>query len=70
MDIVALNCKKCETALGTAINAWIQIGKTYVSPVVEQGLDVVDIGPIRNGEPATLVDQWYECCPGSEGIPG
>ncbi|KAK8138366.1 hypothetical protein PG984_001746 [Apiospora sp. TS-2023a] len=61
MDLVTLNCKKCKAALGTVVNAWVKIGQTYISPVVvpntNQGLDVVGISPIRNGEPTTLVDQ-------------
>ncbi|KAK8020666.1 hypothetical protein PG990_005804 [Apiospora arundinis] len=59
MDLVILSCKTCEAALGTSVNAWLQIGKTYVSPILSlaQDLDVVASGSVRTGEPTTLVAQ-------------
>ncbi|KAK7923964.1 hypothetical protein PG985_006018 [Apiospora marii] len=68
MDLVTLTCKRCEAALGKAVNAWVQIGKNHISPVVfpdtNRDLDVVGVSAIRNGEPATLVD---DCPRGSRG---
>lgn len=65
MDLVTLNCEKCEAALGEAVNAWVQIGRNYishvVSPGINQDLDVVGVSNIQNGERETLVDNWYEC---------
>lgn len=41
-------------------NLWTQIGKSYFSPVLEAKGDVkiVDVEPIRKGEPQTLVAEW------------
>ncbi|KAK8049815.1 hypothetical protein PG994_011545 [Apiospora phragmitis] len=59
MEPVTLNCKNCEAAIGSTVNAWVQIGKTYFSPVFFPGsdFDVIAVGSIRTGESSTLVDQ-------------
>ncbi|KAI2636136.1 hypothetical protein GGS21DRAFT_543051 [Xylaria nigripes] len=60
MESVVAYCSQCDHCLASLLNIWTQIGKSYVSPII-QGEDVFDIKPegaIRQGENGTIVDSW------------
>ncbi|KAI1369332.1 hypothetical protein F5Y08DRAFT_151183 [Xylaria arbuscula] len=58
MDIASISCSQCHHDLGTLLNLWTQIGKSYISPVVHTGtaLDVTPDGAIKHGEKGTIVE--------------
>ena len=60
MDVVSICCSQCHHGLGTLLNLWTQIGKSYISPVVyaDAALDVRLDGAIQHGEKGTIVDNW------------
>ncbi|PHH83959.1 hypothetical protein CDD83_2726 [Cordyceps sp. RAO-2017] len=59
MDIVVYKCAKCGAILESLVNAWIQIGKKYLTPVAhaeDTGPSTITTsGPVRLGEADTLV---------------
>jgi hypothetical protein len=61
MDQVACTCSTCGTRIGVFFNRWARVGKGYLSPLVDEGknLAVLAQGPVRSGEPLTLVHGWY-----------
>ncbi|KAI1425382.1 hypothetical protein F5Y12DRAFT_784656 [Xylaria sp. FL1777] len=58
MEVVSIFCSRCDHALGGLLNLWTQIGKGYISPVVqaEAALDMSPEGPVQHGEKGTIVD--------------
>jgi hypothetical protein len=58
---VFANCKKCDWRIGSFLNLWTKIGKSYISPIVkrDQELNIISSGSVRSGEEQTLVDRWY-----------
>ncbi|KAJ3563568.1 hypothetical protein NPX13_g8150 [Xylaria arbuscula] len=58
MDIASISCSQCHHDLGTLLNLWTQIGKSYISPVVHTctALDVTPDGAIKHGEKGTIVE--------------
>ncbi|KAI0136658.1 hypothetical protein BJ170DRAFT_23540 [Xylariales sp. AK1849] len=58
MERIFANCKKCNGELGSFVNLWTQIGKSYISPIVKAdgSLNIIWTGPVRLGETQTLVD--------------
>jgi hypothetical protein len=65
MDEVETVCGSCEAQIGVFYNCWARIGKGYISPIVDAGkeLAVTAQGPLRLGEPLTLVHGWYVSAP-------
>ncbi|KAB5530292.1 hypothetical protein GE09DRAFT_387008 [Coniochaeta sp. 2T2.1] len=58
MEIITFNCKSCGGSIGDFANLWIQIGKSYFSPIVDphHAPDIKPHGPLRAGEKGTLVE--------------
>ncbi|KAI3334768.1 hypothetical protein F4824DRAFT_490052 [Ustulina deusta] len=58
METVSIFCSGCDHRLGALLNLWTQIGKGYLSPVVqaEVALDISPEGAIQHGEKGTIVD--------------
>ncbi|KAI1757095.1 hypothetical protein F4782DRAFT_214168 [Xylaria castorea] len=58
METVTTCCSQCQHRLGSLLNLWTQIGKRYISPVVQttHALDISPDGVIRLGEIGTIVD--------------
>ncbi|KAI0008920.1 hypothetical protein F4779DRAFT_414583 [Xylariaceae sp. FL0662B] len=58
MQQVACSCVKCNHRLGELLNLWIQIGKSYISPIIpsERDLKITPSGSVRLGDRQTLVD--------------
>ncbi|KAL2159264.1 hypothetical protein VTH06DRAFT_2699 [Thermothelomyces fergusii] len=58
METVFCECKTCDAPIGRLANLWTQIGKGYLSPVVEpeDDLAIQPRGAIRIGGRGTLVD--------------
>ncbi|KAI1436766.1 hypothetical protein GGR50DRAFT_190040 [Xylaria sp. CBS 124048] len=59
MESVTTYCSQCDHPLATLLNLWVQIGKSYISPVTqaENGfVDILPLGPARRGEKGTIVD--------------
>ncbi|KAI3323580.1 hypothetical protein HD806DRAFT_92645 [Xylariaceae sp. AK1471] len=58
MEPVLTRCNQCNHQLGSLINLWVQIGKSYISPVVqtEDALEISPKGVVRRGEKQTIVD--------------
>ncbi|KAI2619373.1 hypothetical protein GGS26DRAFT_330282 [Hypomontagnella submonticulosa] len=61
MDQVICSCKRCAQRLGEFANLWIKIGKSYISPIIddEDGLAIALTGSVRLGEEQTLVDHCH-----------
>ncbi|KAI0385808.1 hypothetical protein F5Y04DRAFT_157173 [Hypomontagnella monticulosa] len=61
MDRVVCSCKRCAQRLGQFANLWIKIGKSYISPVIDNGdgLAITLTGSVRLGEEQTLVDHCH-----------
>ncbi|KJZ69287.1 hypothetical protein HIM_11323 [Hirsutella minnesotensis 3608] len=58
MNLVTCKCAKCNHALGSILNLWIQIGKRYMTPATHVrggSMKIITSGIIREGEPHTLV---------------
>ena len=58
MDTLECTCSACGNVIGQFINLWVQIGKTYYSPVV-QGYEppaLVPSGVVRQGSSGTLIE--------------
>jgi len=62
MDTILCSCKNCDSEIGEFANLWTQVGKSYVSPVIEpdEGPAVLCHGVVRVGERGTLVEEWYD----------
>jgi hypothetical protein len=47
------------------VNLWIQVGKAYLSPVVEPADDptILCDGDARLGDQGTVVEGWYATVP-------
>lgn len=62
MDTIVCRCKKCGSEVGEFINLWTQVGKSYVSPVIEpdEGPAILSRGAVRVGERGTLVEEWCD----------
>lgn len=62
METATAYCSQCEHRLGSLLNLWTQIGKKYISPVVQTALalDISSEGVIRQGDIGTVVDGWYD----------
>lgn len=61
MDRIRCTCRQCDSKLGDFFNQWIQIGKTYFTPIIDPS-GVVNLraaGAVRWGDENTLVDEWY-----------
>ncbi|RYC60624.1 hypothetical protein CHU98_g5577 [Xylaria longipes] len=60
METVTTCCSQCEHRLGSLVNLWTQIGKRYISPVVQpaHALGISPEGIVRQGEIGTIVDSW------------
>ncbi|KAI0539259.1 hypothetical protein GGR58DRAFT_243243 [Xylaria digitata] len=60
METVTACCGQCGHHLGTILNLWTQIGKCYISPVIEAkvALDVDSDGAIQQGKKDTII---YNC---------
>ncbi|KAJ2972999.1 hypothetical protein NUW58_g9052 [Xylaria curta] len=60
METVSTYCSQCGHHLGTHLNLWTQIGKSYISPVIRSAddLDISPDGAVRQGEKGTIVDSW------------
>ncbi|KAI1280065.1 hypothetical protein F5Y07DRAFT_22497 [Xylaria sp. FL0933] len=58
METVSISCSRCYHHLGALLNLWTQIGKGYISPIVqaELPLDTRPEGAIQRGEKGTIVD--------------
>ncbi|KAK0671159.1 hypothetical protein QBC41DRAFT_344828 [Cercophora samala] len=58
MKTVSCKCKKCQRAVGIFSNLWIQVGKSYLGPVVEPDgeLAIRCEGKLRMGDTGTLVE--------------
>ncbi|EFW99528.1 hypothetical protein CMQ_7896 [Grosmannia clavigera kw1407] len=67
METIDCRCSSCQNALGTTVNLWTQIGRSYYSPVASPHprLSVQACGAARAGEKGTLVEgcrlQDIEC---------
>ncbi|KAI0817794.1 hypothetical protein GGR55DRAFT_40125 [Xylaria sp. FL0064] len=57
METVSISCSRCNHHLGALLNLWTQIGKGYISPIVqaELPLDMRTEGAIQRGEKGTIV---------------
>ncbi|KAI0433667.1 hypothetical protein F5Y09DRAFT_350962 [Xylaria sp. FL1042] len=58
METVSIFCSRCDHRFGALLNLWTQIGKGYISPIVqaEIPLDISPGGAIQDGEKGTIVD--------------
>ncbi|KAI1390263.1 uncharacterized protein F4822DRAFT_231041 [Hypoxylon trugodes] len=58
MDRVFCSCTGCDHLLGEFVNLWIKIGKSYISPVIDNddNLNIAPTGVPRLGEENTLID--------------
>ncbi|KAI1156683.1 hypothetical protein F4825DRAFT_213656 [Nemania diffusa] len=58
MDTVVACCNKCSALLCTLPNLWIQIGQSYISPVIEtkHSWEISSAGRVRPGKQGTIVD--------------
>lgn len=63
MERIVCTCKNCGCTWGKLVNLWIQVGKGYIGPTIQNDqtsrLDIVATGEVRLGEEQTLVDKWY-----------
>ncbi|KAK4073287.1 hypothetical protein Purlil1_13107 [Purpureocillium lilacinum] len=60
MDLVAIQCAKCDAKLGSLPNMWVQIGKRYLTPATSPGaalpaVNITTSGTPRFGDADTLV---------------
>ena len=63
MDLVAIQCAKCDAKLGSLPNTWVQIGKRYLTPATSPGaalpaVNITTSGTPRFGDADTLVAGW------------
>ncbi|KAI1176669.1 hypothetical protein F4777DRAFT_587754 [Nemania sp. FL0916] len=58
MEAVVIYCKRCDHRLGTTLNSWTQIGKSFISPVLRarDPWGIALDGVIRHGESGTIID--------------
>ncbi|KAK7752437.1 hypothetical protein SLS62_005590 [Diatrype stigma] len=67
MERIVCTCKNCGCTWGKLVNLWIQVGKGYIGPTIQDEetsrLDIVPTGEVRLGEAQTLVDKWYGFVP-------
>ncbi|KAI0409419.1 hypothetical protein F4802DRAFT_604171 [Xylaria palmicola] len=59
MESVVTRCAHCDHCLGTLLNLWTQIGKSYISPAspAADALEICPEGAIRQGQKGTIVDR-------------
>ncbi|KAK0718764.1 hypothetical protein B0T21DRAFT_386459 [Apiosordaria backusii] len=60
MKTVSCECKKCQAAVGSFANLWLQVGRSYLGPVIEpdEELAIRCEGKTRIGERNTLVEEY------------
>jgi hypothetical protein len=61
MERIGCNCKTCGARVGIFVNLWMQVGRSYFSPILDpqSDLSVIGQGDVRVGEQQTLVADWY-----------
>ncbi|KAI1307820.1 hypothetical protein F5Y03DRAFT_117328 [Xylaria venustula] len=59
METISIFCSQCDHRIGALLNSWTQIGKGYISPVIQAGaaLDVSHQGTVQDGEKGTIVEK-------------
>ncbi|KAI0970299.1 hypothetical protein F4678DRAFT_436414 [Xylaria arbuscula] len=59
METISIFCSQCDHRIGALLNLWTQIGKGYISPVVQSGaaLDISHQGVVQDGEKGTIVEK-------------
>jgi hypothetical protein len=61
MERVLCQCAACDAKVGIYTNLWLQIGKGYYCPVLNDEAEAAHVvkGSQRDGEEGTLVAEWH-----------